>query len=108
MNDQSKQPHMSWSEERQDLEEADLDKVTGGMDPKTPWNYPFDSGTASTTPSSAKTVSSVSGRNTWSHTSPALRNIVSEALDGVNTEAVKGNRVVAKIQPLGDIVYHKI
>ncbi len=87
MNDQNKQHQMPLSEEGQDLEEARLDEVTGGMQPQAPtpsppWNHPFDSGTAPTTPAVNKVL----------HLYLPQIDKVGEALDHINTTALKENR----------------
>lgn len=90
MNDQNKQ-QMPLSEEIQNLEEADLDKVTGGT---LPWNHPFDSGTASTTLAATNVIKTVGN--------PALKH-VGVALDAVNLMALNGSKIGATVLPNGDV-----
>lgn len=72
MNDQNKQQQML-------LSEGALLKVTGGV---LPWNHPFDSGTAPTTPAV----------NNALHLYLPQIDKVGEALDHINTTALKENR----------------
>jgi hypothetical protein len=91
MNDQNKQQQIPLSEEVQDLEE-----VTGGMQPAPPKGiYPFDSGTAPTTPAAEKVLIFHQGARTTPEKLGAT-------LDTLNKMALDGRVAKANIKkPIG-------
>ncbi len=78
------------------LDETLLDEVTGGAKP---WNFPFDSGSAPTTPAAEKVIHAMPGT--------AAKHI-GTALDTINQMALQGKRYVARVSPAGQVIAHAV